>query len=182
VARCAKDFMNELQGLTEEELTQALAYVGLVLVAFELVKSLIIDPIKLFYRDTTFSGRNMPFKSYEFDVQSRHKDQFEACLLYLRDFMQAIDDDNIKAIQELRKHRNELAHDLVNRLHKLEIAAHAKLFLDVDKALFRLSNYRTYMEIGADPKFRDVGIDWNTITGREYHILQEVLRKLKMFA
>jgi hypothetical protein len=174
--------MNELEDLTEEELTQALAYVGLVLVAFELVKSLIVDPIKLFYRDTTFSGRNMPFKSYEVDVQSRHKDQFEACLLYLRDFMQAIDDDNMKAIQDLRRHRNDLAHDLVNRLHNLEIAAHAKLFRDVDIALFKLSNYQTYMDIGSVPEYQNVGIDWNTITGREYDILQEVLGKLKMFS
>jgi len=33
----------------------------------------------------------MPFKSYAADVKARHKDEFEACLLYLRDFMQAID-------------------------------------------------------------------------------------------
>ncbi len=174
--------MNEVQNLTDEELTQALAYVGLVFVAFELVKSLIVDPIKLFYRDTTFSGGNIPFKSYEEDVLSRHKDQFEACLLYLRDHMEAIDADNMNAIQELRKHRNDLAHDLVNRLHNLQIAGHAQLFRDVDAALFKLSNYRTLMEIGCDPEFQDVGIDWNLITGQEYHILQEVLGKLNLFS
>ena len=97
--------MNKVANLTEEEITQALAYVGLVFVAFELVKSLIVNPIKAFYADVTF-GVGMPFKSYEEDVLSRHKDQFEACLLYLRDFMKAIDSDDVNAIQGLRKYRN----------------------------------------------------------------------------
>ena len=43
-----------LDGLTEDELTRVLAYAGLVLVAFELVKSLIVNPIKVFYRNVTF--------------------------------------------------------------------------------------------------------------------------------
>ncbi len=92
--------MSKGANLTEEELTRALAYVGLVLVAFELVKRLIVNPIKAFYCDVTF-GNGMPFKSYEEDVLSRHKNEFEACLLYLSDFMEAIDSD-LQAIQRLR--------------------------------------------------------------------------------
>ena len=173
--------MNKVANLTEEEITQALAYVGLVFVAFELVKSLIVNPIKAFYADVTF-GVGMPFKSYEEDVLSRHKDQFEACLLYLRDFMKAIHSDDVNAIQGLRQHRNELAHDLVNRLHDLQIAGHAPLFREVNTALFKLSNYRTYMEIGSDPHFQKMGIDWDTLKGHEYLILEDVLGKLKMFS
>src|ERR1017187_1679242 len=173
--------MNKVANLTEEEITQALAYVGLVFVAFELVKHLIVNPIKAFYADVTF-GVGMAFKSYEEDVLSRHKDQFEACLLYLRDFMKAIDSDDVNAIQGLRKHRNALAHDLVNRLHDLQIADHAPLFREVNTALFKLSNYRTYMEIGSDPHFQKIGIDWDTLKGHEYLLLEDVLGKLKMFS
>ena len=96
---------NAVLGLSEDDLTRSLTYAGFVLLAFELVKSLIVDPIKLFYRDTTFSVG--PFKSYELDVMSGHKNEFEACLLYLRDFMEAIDSNDVLAIQGLRKHRNE---------------------------------------------------------------------------
>jgi len=77
--------MNKIANLTEEELTRSLAYAGFILMAFELVKSLIVNPIKVFYLDTTF-GDSMPFKTYKEDVLSRHKNEFEACLLYLRDF------------------------------------------------------------------------------------------------
>src|SRR5947207_1789640 len=116
--------MSSSRDLTEQDLTHALSYVGLVFVAFELVKSMIVEPIKLFYRDMRF-GPGMPFKSYEGDVLSRHKNEFEACLLYLGDFMKAIDSDDMNTIQHLRQHRNDLAHDLVNRLHDLQIATHA---------------------------------------------------------
>jgi hypothetical protein len=165
-------------GLSEDDLTRSLAYAGFVLLAYELVKSLIIDPIKLFYRDTTFSGG--PFKSYELDVLSRHKNEFEACLLYLRHFMEAISSDDVLAIQGLRKHRNELAHDLPNKLRKLDVDSYAPLLEEANKALFKLSNYRTYMEIGHDPEFQDKGINWDTVYGTEYMIFKEVVEKVRI--
>jgi hypothetical protein len=62
---------SEVLGLSETDLTKSLAYAGFVLLAYELVRSLIVEPIKLFYRDTTFEAG--PFKSYEVDVKARHK-------------------------------------------------------------------------------------------------------------
>ena len=171
--------MSKVENLTEEELTRALAYAGFILVAFELVKSLIVKPIKAFYTGVTF-GKGMPFKSYEDDVLSRHKNEFEACLLYLRDFMKAIDSDDLLAIQGLRKHRNDLAHDLVNKLHDLEIENYMPLLEKANRALFKLSNYRTYMEIGSDPEFQNKGIDWSTVKGHEYIVFEEVLNKVKL--
>lgn len=40
------------------------------------------------------------------------QNEFEACLLYLRDFMETLDVDDVNTIQALGIHRNELAHDL----------------------------------------------------------------------
>jgi len=164
--------------LSEDDLTRSLAYVGFVLLAYELVKSLIVDPIKLFYKDMTFNSG--PFTSYEADVLSRHKNEFEACLLYLRDFMEAIDADDVSAIQELRRHRNDLAHDLPNKLRMLDVNSYASLLYKADKALFKLSNYRTYMEIGHDPEFQNKGIDWETVYSTEYVIFKEVIEKVKI--
>lgn len=171
--------MTDIEEFTEKELTQALAYSGFILVAFELVKSIIVSPIKAFYQDVTF-GEGMLFKSYEEDVLSRHKNQFEACLLYLRDFMEALDSDDVLTIQALRKHRNDLAHDLPNMLGKLNVESHVSLLEKTDKALFKLSNYRVYMEIGSDPNVQNKGIDWETTKGREYTLFEEVLNKVKI--
>ena len=96
-----------------EDIANVLAHAGLTLIAFELIQRMIVWPIKLFYQNTTF-GEGLPSKSYEHDVLSRHKNEFEACLAYLQDFMEAIDAEDVATIQELRRHRNEIAHDLVS--------------------------------------------------------------------
>jgi hypothetical protein len=172
--------MKDVADFSEQELTRSLSYAGFVLLTYELIKSLIVNPIKAFYAYTTF-GEGMTFKSYEADVMSRHKNEFEACLLYLRDFMQALDSEDVSAIQGLRRHRNELAHNLADRLAALDIATYSPLLKKADKALFKLSNYRTYIEIGSDPAYRNKGINWDTVYGREYAIFKEVLKKMGIF-
>jgi len=152
-------------------------YAGFVLVAHELVKGMIVKPIKLFYKDMTF-GAGSPFKSYDEDVRVRDKNDLEACLLYLKDFMEAIDSDDVATIQELRKHRNEIAHDLVDRIDHLRPKDYEDLFERVNKTLFKLSNYRAYMEIGADPEYS--GIDWSYATGHEYTLFKEVAADIKL--
>jgi hypothetical protein len=171
--------MRDIADLTEEELTRSLTYAGFVLVAYELVKTLIVGPIKAFYSGVTF-GQGLPFKSYDVDVLSRHKNEFEACLLYLRDFMKALDSDDVLAIQGLRKHRNDLAHDLVSRLSQLDIAAYLPLLEKAERALFKLSNYRTYMEVGSDPAFQNLDINWDTVKGHEYLAFEQILRKVRI--
>jgi hypothetical protein len=54
------------------------------------------------------------------------------------------------------------------------------LLENANKALFKLSNYRSYMEIGADPEFQNKGIDWATVKGHEYILFVEVLNKVKV--
>jgi hypothetical protein len=169
--------MTSVQDLSCEELTRRLTYAGLALVGFELVKSMIVDPIKAFYANTTF-GHGMPFTSYDEDVRARDSNEFEACLLYLRDVMEAIDASDMTTIQELRRHRNNLSHDLVRRLPTLSIDG--SLWERVDRTLFKLSNYRTRMEIGADPELRAIGIDWETVKGHEYLLFEQIVEKVKL--
>ena len=160
-----------------DKLSLTLSYAGFILVAYELVKGMIVNPIKLFYSDMSF-GEGMPFKSYKEDVAFRHKNEFEACLLYLRDFMEAIDSEDVITIQALRKHRNDLAHELPAMIKSFNIDDYHPLLEKTDKALFKLSNYRAYMEIGSDPEFQNKGINWDTLKGDEYLLFQEVLNKI----
>jgi hypothetical protein len=171
--------MNKFGVLKDDEVTQILSYAGLILVTFELVKSLIVKPIKFFYSDVTF-GDGMPFKSYQEDVLCRHKNEFEACLLYLRDFIQAIDSEDLLVIQELRKHRNDLAHNLPTKLYEIEIEHFAGLLKKAGHALFKLSNYQIYIEIGSNPKFQSLGIDWGTVEGHEYLLFKDIMGKVKV--
>jgi hypothetical protein len=138
---------------------------------------MIMGPIKAFYADMTF-GKGMPFKTYQEDVRARHKNEFEACLIYLRDFMETLDVDDVKTIQELRTHRNELAHNLPSRLPDLRLGDYKALWGQVDRTIFKLSNYRAYMEIGADPEFH--GIDWATAKGGEYLLFERSVQRMKL--
>lgn len=171
--------MTSVEDLSADKLTRVLAYAGFVLVGFELLKSMIVNPIKTFYAHTDFSG-GTTFQTYEQDVLSRHRNEFEACLLYLRDFMEAIDSADMLAIQALRKHRNDLAHNLVDRLPALRIDEHQLMFEGVYRALFKLSNYRVRMEIGADPEFQKMGINWETVKGHEFLVFEAVVQKVKL--
>ena len=115
------------EDLPPDGLARRVTYAGFVLVAYELVKSMIVGPIKAFYADTTF-GQGMPFRSYDVDVRARHKNEFEACLLYLRDFMEALNADDVNTIQDLREHRNDLAHNLARKLPILRLGDYRALW------------------------------------------------------
>jgi len=169
--------MNYSEELSTDQLSQILSYAGFILLSFELVKGLIIKPIKEFYANTTF-GEGVPFNTYETDVDSRHKYELEACLMYLRDFMEALDSDDVTTIQTFRKHRNEIAHELPH-LIGFNPEKKIELLKKVDKALFKLSNYNTYIQIGADPQFKDKGIDWDTIYGAEYALFKSVINNVE---
>lgn len=166
---------DRLERMTDDELTKILTYAGYVLLSFELVKGMIVDPIKLFYNKTTFNGG--PFKSYDNDVLARHKNEFEACLLYLKDFMNAINSKDIETIQALRRHRNELAHNLPDMLSLGQISDNSKLLEKSKEIIFKLSNYRAYIGIGQEPELR--GVDWDTVKGNEYLILETIIEKVK---
>lgn len=171
--------MKQAVDLPSEVLARRLTYAGLVLVTYQLVKTMIVGPIKLFYADTTF-GLGVPFKTYDEDVLARHKSELEACLLYLRDFMKCIDDDDFKAIQALRKHRDDLAHNLVHSLADLRLGEYESLWKSVDRAIFKLSNYRVFMEIGSDPEFQGRGIDWDTVKGGEYLLFEKAVESVRL--
>jgi hypothetical protein len=171
--------VDSLDTLSSQEIAQRLAYVGFVLTAYELVKSMIVGPIKTFYADTTFAPGPL-FKSYQADVRSRHANEFEACLLYLRDFMGALDSADLLAIQALRQHRNDLAHELVGRLADLRIEDHRDLLTRVDHTLNTLSTHRLKMDVGADPEFRELGLDWDEVMGHEYWLFSTIRDKVAL--
>ena len=171
---------DRLERMTDDEVTRILTYAGYVLLSFELVKGMIVEPIKLFYNNlfynnSTFEGET--FKSYANDVLTRHKNEFEACLLYLKDFMDAIDSKDIETIQALRRHRNELAHNLPDKLSLDQISDNSRLLDNSKKVIFKLSNYRAYMEIGQEPELE--GIDWSSVRGHEYLLLETIISKVK---
>lgn len=171
---CDPDPEENAENVSGVEVTQALIYAGLFLVAHELIKKLVVAPIKFFYKDTTF-GPGMPFTSYEADVLARDKNVFEASLLYLRDHMKALTPEQVSTIQEVRKRRNLLAHELSTQLASLNPIENEKLLSAARDTLFELSNHTTYVEIGRDPEFEALDPDWEDVCGEELALLDRVI-------
>jgi hypothetical protein len=73
-----------------------------------------------------------------------------------------------------------LAHDLVDRLAELDISDYRPLLDKAERVLFKLSNYRTYMEVGSDPEFQNLGINWDTVKGHEYLIFEAIVKTVRI--
>ncbi len=156
---------------------EKLQFAGLILLSYEILKDLIIKPIKFFYKDVTFSGSS-PFVSYEHDVLSRDKYEFMACLLYLKDFMEAINEEDINIIIELMKKRNIVGHELSQIMENFNFKEFYNIALKTKDVLFKISNYRIRMELGADPDFQH--LEWNKVVGDEYILFEKVLNSIKV--
>ncbi|WGJ15602.1 hypothetical protein QEV83_04855 [Methylocapsa sp. D3K7] len=168
--------LSRIEDMKPENVRHHLTHVGLILLAFELVKELVIVRVKNFFADIVF-GDGLPFKTYEDDVLARHKDVFEASLLYLRDHFEAISADEMDAIQGLRQYRNRVSHELPQLIVDM-VPAQNELMLEKARAcLFRLSNFSVSMDIGADPAFKN--IDWNTIAGTDLMLLDQIIEQLR---
>jgi|SRR5580704_11642435 hypothetical protein len=164
--------------LSPDDLNRNLVHAGLVLVAVELVRKLVVNRVKAFYDGVTF-GEGLPFKDYEQDVLSRDKHVFEASLLYLRDNFEAISADDLDAIQALRKHRNRIAHDLPSMLPKMDRVESENIIAEARQSLFRLSNFWTYIEVGSDPEFASQDIDWEAVAGEDLTLLDEIIEQAR---
>ena len=62
----------QLHELSSDQTLKDLTHAGLIVLAFDLVKNLIINPVALSYKDVIF-GEGLPFKNHEEDVVAKHK-------------------------------------------------------------------------------------------------------------
>jgi hypothetical protein len=167
-----------LYSLSPGELNRNLVHAGLILMAFELVKTLVVERVKAFYDGVTF-GEGLPFKSYEHDVLSRHKHVFEASLLYLKDHFEAISADDLSAIQALREHRNDIAHHPPRLLPNMDQLESENMLSNARESLFRLSNFWVYIDVGADPEFTSQNIDWQAVAGEDLILLDHIIEQTR---
>jgi hypothetical protein len=167
----------KIDEMSASSVRHSLTHAGLILVAFELVKNLVVTRVKGFYANVTF-GEGMPFKSYQHDVLARHKDVFEASLLYLRDHMEAIRRDEMEAIQNLRRYRNQIAHELLQRiLESPDQESDSQILTNARASLFRLSNYWVYIDVGSDPDFKH--LDFDRVAGADLELLDRIIEQMQ---
>lgn len=68
-------------------------------------------------------------------------------------------------------------------MHKilvLRLDEYESLWKRVDRAILKLSSHRAFMEVGSDPEFQGLGIDWGTAKGGEYLLFEKAVEAVRV--
>jgi hypothetical protein len=101
-----------LRFLNPESLKQNLIRASIYITCWELLKESVIGrPKDFFTHKWSASGEGKPSPAYKTNVLSLHRDPLIASALWFRN-RQAVSDGDIELLKSLKKHRNEIAHEL----------------------------------------------------------------------
>jgi len=149
--------------LNPESLRANLIAGSLYIAAFEMLKSSIIERISDFF--STGFNQDGPIigEKYKTDVLSLNKSQLYASLAWLKN-MNIINDNDLEEFENIKKCRNEIAHEFVNYLATGPTVDPLPLF---PKMIALLSKIETWwimnVEIPTNPDFDGSDIDEDKI-------------------
>lgn len=103
-----------LKFLDPENLKGNLMFSSLYIASFEAFKDYVVDEVKFFFNDGLQNGEFTFSKRYT-EVKALDKSLLRASLLWLKN-LEAIDEKDIDAYDELRHYRNKLSHELMTLL------------------------------------------------------------------
>ena len=112
--------------LHPESLRGNLIAISLFISAFEMFKDQIIEKPKTFFSDGFDQNGLIINDRYKSEVLSKSKSPLYASLLWFKE-MEAIDDEDIEIFDGIRKHRNEVTHEIISFI------SDAKKNLDIEK-------------------------------------------------
>ena len=116
--------------LSPAEVRRNLVKASVFITAYELVKEAILERVSGFFING-FDQAGLKYSpAYERDVLSRDKSKVRASLLWLVD-MKAITPQDLAAFDEMRKHRNEVAHELPKLLVDPDFSVNLHLLNDL---------------------------------------------------
>lgn len=123
--------------LNPENLKSNLMIASLYLASYELLKASVIDNIAGFFSTDYIDGKLIPTQQYHDEMKKRNKDSLKASLLWLVD-MEAITPDEAEEIHGIRRHRNEIAHELPKLLIDSESNLHLEYFVRIRELLGKI--------------------------------------------
>jgi len=103
--------------LKPENLKANLIILSLFITSYEILKDSIITRIRNFYTNGFNEKGWIVDKEYQTEVKNLNKSLLYASLEWLKN-MKVIDDNDIEEFNEIKKCRNELAHEIVNFITK----------------------------------------------------------------
>ena len=144
--------------LNPDAIKSNLVLSALYLVAYELLKDAIIDNIRAFFSFEYRDGKAIPDKQYKDEVTRVHKDTLYASCLWLQR-NGAITENEVEEIQNIRKHRNQVAHELARLLFDANLNLNVGYFLRIRELLGKIEVWWVKnVEIPVNPDFDGVEV------------------------
>ena len=145
--------------LDPEVVRPSLFLATMFITTFEILKDSVVDRIRDFY--THGWGENGPTvgPEYQFQVLARNKSALYASFDWLREH-EAVDEDDLKTFESLKKTRNLLAHQLFNVVTGQVDSEHASQFPVLVALLRKVETWWVVnVEIPTNPDFDGQEID-----------------------
>ncbi len=145
--------------LDPDDLKANLVRASVYLSSYELLKRAVVEnPRGFFNMGHSPIGQDSP--EYKADVIALYpKDRFHASCLWFRQ-MQAIDDDDVTVIEQIRTHRNDIAHELPKYLADSQFAVNMQLLDSIHFMVGKIERWWIReIEMGSHSEFDHVDRD-----------------------
>lgn len=126
--------------LNPESLKQNLLLGGLYLAAFELLKQSLVGRLKEFYWTESSDGKDVPSPAYQEKVLDLDRNVYTASAMWWKD-RGAINSDDIDSLQEIRMHRNQIAHNMPKMIGVAASNINLDLLKNCHELLFKIDNW-----------------------------------------
>ena len=132
---------------------------ALYLAAYELLKDAIVVNIREFFSFEYTDGKAIPSEQYKNEVTRVHRDILYASCLWLQQ-NGVITENEVAEIQNIRKHRNQVAHELPKLLSDPNLNLNLGYFLRIRDLLEKIEMWWAMnVHIPTNPEFD--GVDMN---------------------
>jgi len=141
------------QLLNPIKLRQNLVRASVFLAAYELLQTVVKGRPKAFFLVDVVDD---PGPGYKGKVLRLHKDKFLASCLWLKS-LDAIDADDLKTLARIRRHRNEVAHELFQIVSGADREVQRGLLIDLMKIVAKIDQWwLREMELDEEDGFGDL--------------------------
>lgn len=144
--------------LAPESMKATLVQAGAFLSAYELIKLQVVDGVRNFYWfGDEVDGKKVLDPEYETKVRSLHKNPFTASVVWLVD-AGAITQEQADVLEEIYRHRHEIAHELPKLLIDPDFEVNVALLVDAAVVLRKLGVFWGRFTVDADPQWDGVEV------------------------
>ena len=160
--------------LSPKEVRQNLIKASVFITAYELLKDAVVGNVSGFFLCGFDQSGLKYLTEYERDVLSRDKSKVRASLLWLLD-MKAITPEDLTAFDEMRKHRNDVAHELPKLLVDPTFSVDLDLLNKLYVMLRHLDRFFGEIQVDTDPDFDGKQVDLDGIKSGITLLLEYVI-------